>query len=203
MKSELRTQGEFEADIETDDIDIMDEIRQDDGRSEKSDHKLSFWQKYSLETLKNRIKYLNGDPHYVAMGMAIGVFIAITPTIPFHMVLAVLLAIMLKGSKPAAIIGVWLSNPVTIPIFYLASYKAGAYILGHKIPFDQKYDSILELAKIGMDATLAMLLGGILIGIPSAIFAYFLTKSVVMKYREKRAKKKASSLKTVHHASET
>ena len=197
MKSELRAQAAFDPAPEADETDAMDETPQTDEPSDKQKPRLTFRQKYSLETLKDRIKRLNGDPHYVAMGMAIGVFVALTPTIPFHTVLGVLLAILLKGSKPAAVIGVWVSNPVTIPIFYLASYKVGAYILGHKIPFDQKYDSILELAKIGLDATIAMLLGGILIGIPPAILAYFFTKRIVTKYRKKRAKKKASALKTI------
>jgi uncharacterized protein (DUF2062 family) len=31
-----------------------------------------------------RIKSLQGDPRYVAVGMAVGVFVAFTPTIPFQ-----------------------------------------------------------------------------------------------------------------------
>ena len=152
----------------------------------------TFREKYSLESFRNQIKHLNGDPHYVAKGMAIGIFIALTPTIPFHTVLALMLAVWFRGSKPAAVIGVWLSNPVTIPFFYLACYKVGAFLLGHRIPFDQKYDSILELAKIGMDATAALLLGGVILGIFPSVTAYFLTKRVVIKFRARKAGKIAA-----------
>jgi uncharacterized protein (DUF2062 family) len=61
----------------------------------------------------NKIRELRGDPHYVSLGMAIGVFVAITPTIPFHTILAIALAVFLKGGKPAAILGVWVSNSIT------------------------------------------------------------------------------------------
>jgi uncharacterized protein (DUF2062 family) len=62
--------------------------------------------------------------------LTIGIFIGITPTIPFHTVLAIMLAFFLRGSKPAAILGVWVSNPFTIPILYFGSYKAGLFLFG-------------------------------------------------------------------------
>ena len=107
-----------------------------------------------------RIRTLEGDPHYVALGMAIGVFVGVTPTIPFHTVIAVSLAFVFKGSKPAAAIGVWFANPVTIPIFYIGSFKLGTLILNKPIPFDVKFESIKELMALGLDVTLAMVVGG-------------------------------------------
>ncbi len=62
-------------------------------------------------------KNLKGDPHYIALGMAIGVFVSITPTIPFHTVIALAMVIALPGSKAAAALSVWFSNPITIPFF--------------------------------------------------------------------------------------
>ena len=49
-----------------------------------------------------KAKRLEGDPHFIALGLAIGVFVGFTPTIPFHTVLAVALAFLFKGSKAAA-----------------------------------------------------------------------------------------------------
>jgi uncharacterized protein (DUF2062 family) len=144
---------------------------------------------YSPRGLVFRIKNLKGDPHYVALGMAIGIFTSLTPTIPFHMALAFVLAMIFHGSKAAAVIGVWFSNPLTIPFFYLGNYKVGSFLLGHSMPYDPKYDSILELVKMGMGATLAMLLGGIIMGIPFALIAYSVTKRVFVKI----ARRKASS----------
>jgi hypothetical protein len=109
-----------------------------------------FLKKYNLREFFKRVKKLEGDPHYISMGMAIGVFVSITPTMPFHTATAVALAFILRGSKAAAAIGVWFCNPITAPFFYLGSYKLGMYILGHSTPFDVKYESVFELLELGM-----------------------------------------------------
>ena len=142
-----------------------------------------------LHDFIERAKKLQGDPHYIAMGMAIGVFVAITPTIPFHTAIALALAFILRGSKPAAVIAVWVSNPVTIPIFYLGSYKVGNFILGNSIPFDPKYESLSELAKLGMDATIAMIAGGVILGIVPGIAVYFITRKIFITLRARRVEK--------------
>ncbi len=136
-----------------------------------------------IRHLITRFKQLNGDPHYVALGMAIGVFISVTPTIPFHTVIALALAFILRGSKAAAAIGVWFSNPVTIPLFYKGSYDVGVSILGNSAPFSTEYESILELLKLGADVTIAMITGGVILGILPAIAAYFITRRIFIKLR--------------------
>jgi uncharacterized protein (DUF2062 family) len=139
------------------------------------------------------IKDLQGDPHYIAMGMAIGVFVGFTPTLPFHTIIAILLAFVLRGSKPAAIIGVWSGNPVTIPFFYIGSYKVGMFIHGNSAPFDIKYESITELLDLGLDVTLAMITGGVIIGVLPAIATYFITRQVVITIRSRAKLKHQSS----------
>ena len=136
-----------------------------------------------IRHLITRFKQLNGDPHYVALGMAIGVFISVTPTIPFHTVIALALAFILRGSKAAAAIGVWFSNPVTIPLFYKGSYDVGVSILGNSAPFSTEYESILELLKLGADVTIAMITGGVILGILPGMAAYFITRRIFIKLR--------------------
>jgi uncharacterized protein (DUF2062 family) len=126
-----------------------------------------------------RFKELHGNPHYVAMGMAIGVFVALTPTIPFHTVIAVGLAFIFKGSKAAAAIGVWLSNPVTIPIFYFASYKVGAFLFDHQMAPAVIPESITTLLKLGLNVSAISIIGGVLLGIPPAVVTYFITRNLV------------------------
>jgi hypothetical protein len=142
-----------------------------------------------IRQLITRFKQLNGDPHYVALGMAIGVFISVTPTIPFHTVIALFLAFILRGSKAAAAIGVWFSNPVTIPLFYKGSYDVGVSILGNSAPFSTEYESILELLKLGADVTIAMITGGVVLGILPAIAAYFITRRIFIKLRLRKKSK--------------
>ena len=145
--------------------------------------------KQRLHDFIERAKKLQGDPHYIAVGMAAGVFVAITPTIPFHTAIALALAFMLRGSKAAAVIAVWVSNPVTIPIFYLGSYKVGNFILGNSIPFDPKYESLSELARLGLNATIAMMVGGVILGIVPGLAAYFITRKIFITLRSRRVEK--------------
>lgn len=133
-------------------------------------------------------KSLQGDPHYIALGMGIGIFVGITPTIPLHTVIALALAFIFRGSKAAAIIGVWVSNPLTIPVFYLASYKAGRFFLGNLSPFSGKPQSILELLQLHMDVAMAMTLGGVIIGIPPGVAAYFITRKIFITMRARKKK---------------
>jgi uncharacterized protein (DUF2062 family) len=145
-----------------------------------------FLQKFSIRNFVERVKKLKGDPHYISMGMAIGVFVSITPTMPFHTVIAVALAFILRGSKAAAAIGVWFCNPISAPFFYLGSYKAGMLILGHSAPFNIKYESVLELFKLGMDVTVAMIVGGVILGILPGFASYFITRNIITKIRARK-----------------
>ena len=159
----------------------------------KKNNSTKIWQrgmspKENIRQVITRFKELQGDPHYIAMGMAIGIFVSITPTIPFHTVIAIALSFLLNGSKIAAAIGVWFSNPITIPFFYLGSYKTGLFVFGNSVPFDIKYESITELMKLGMNATCIMITGGIVLGIFPGIAAYFITRKIVVKIRSQRLK---------------
>lgn len=122
-----------------------------------------------------QLKQLRGRPRELSLGVAIGVFVGITPTIPLHMVLAVTLAAALRGSKLAAALGVWVANPLTIPLFYYGSYRLGSFVLGmDELTLPSKY-SVFSLMKLGGNVTVAMLHGGVLLGILPAVLAYFLT----------------------------
>jgi uncharacterized protein (DUF2062 family) len=122
-----------------------------------------------------QLKELRGKPHEIALGMAIGVFIGVTPTIPLHTILAVSLALLVRGSKLAAALGVWVSNPLSIPVFYYGSYRIGQLVLGFpgiSLPDDR---SLLAMAGLGGKIVGAMLLGGTILGVIPAIATYVLT----------------------------
>ncbi len=146
--------------------------------------------KHRLDDLYFRFRSLQGDPHYVALGMAIGVFVAVTPTIPFHTAIALAMAFVLRASKPAAIIGVWFSNPLTIPPFYYGSYKLGMLMLGREIVWSNGEVTIQELMQQGLDVTVAMIAGGAVLGVVPAVIFYFVTLIVFRKIRARRGRAK-------------
>ena len=143
-----------------------------------------------------RTKALNGEPRYVAMGMAVGIFVSATPTIPFQTIIAVALAFIMRGSKAAAALGVWLSNPITFPVFYLASYKIGAFLFGISTDTDITGQTTPDLLKLGFDISLAAITGGIIIGIIIAIGAYIITYKIVRKFRSRKKRTEGRRQKT-------
>ena len=164
--------------------------------------------KYQIDRFVKKVKELHGDPHYIALGMGLGVFIAITPTIPFHTILVLILAFAFKASKAAAILGVWVSNPFTVVFLYVACYKTGFLlfedttggiesikILIHHLEgdahFPEKIDYFNEFIKTQLKVFLIMNVGGIILGVPSGIVAYVLTKRffVKRKLRKKNRQK--------------
>jgi hypothetical protein len=64
----------------------------------------------------------------VAMAFAIGLFIAFVP-LPGQMVMAAAGAVWFHGNLPVSVGLVWLTNPVTMPPIFYATYKLGAWIL--------------------------------------------------------------------------
>ena len=151
-----------------------------------SKNKTHWLRKHNIREFVERAKTLQGDPHYIAMGMAIGVFVSITPTVPFHTIIAIALAFILKGSKPAAALGVWFCNPITIPFFYLGCYQVGMLILNKPISFDAKFKTIQELMTLGWDVTVAMIIGGLVLGIIPGIMAYLITHKIFTKIRMRK-----------------
>ncbi len=132
----------------------------------------------------DRFKQLDGSPKYIARGMAVGVFVGTTPTLPLHTLLSILFAVCVRGSKRAAALAQLFGNPFTSPFFYIGSYKVGFFILGDTPNFDLKNQSMMDLMKVGMDVTCAMLLGGAVMGVFTGISAYFFTLWLIKRYRD-------------------
>jgi uncharacterized protein (DUF2062 family) len=145
--------------------------------------------KKKIREIYQRFIALNGDPETIAMGMAIGVFVGVTPTIPFHTVLLVFLTIVLKQNVTAAYLGSWIiSNPLTIPFLYFVQYQLGYHLLGlspHPVSFTDL--DFIKMMSIGWNIAMPLLLGGILMAPFFAVPAYFITRLAVINLRKKAA----------------
>ncbi len=138
--------------------------------------------------------------------MAFGIFSGMMPTIPFHTALAVALALFFKGSKITAAIGTWISNPLSWYFLYYLNYKIGALILGLS-ERNRGFSSVMEAIDHGEEAMVvagkiagaggiiitAFLLGGVIMGVVSALPSYFIFLRFfrfIKSWREKRRERK-------------
>ena len=132
---------------------------------------------------------LQGDPHVLARGVAIGIFIGVTPTIPFHTILAIALALMLRGSKIAALLfTVIVSNPFTFFFQYYFSWRIGTLLTFKDLSWGKicsvldliaanagLQDTVKALSGLGLDAISVMLVGGIVLALPFSLVGYLLS----------------------------
>ncbi|MHA6964680.1 DUF2062 domain-containing protein [Zobellella denitrificans] len=108
--------------------------------------------------------------HSAAVAVAAGLFAAWLP-LPMHTLVAIALALMLKGYMPLAIAMVWVNNPVTLaPMFYLG-YRLGAHLLGTP---ELDFDGPLE--EEALAAALPLLTGCLLLGLGSALLGWLLVQ---------------------------
>jgi uncharacterized protein (DUF2062 family) len=69
------------------------------------------------------------DRRSIAGGLALGLFIAFTPSIPFQMLLATCGAIYFRVNLPIALAACWITNPLTALPIYTAAWKLGKSIV--------------------------------------------------------------------------
>ena len=150
-----------------------------------------------------RFLRLQGDPHSLALGVAIGLFVGITPTIPLHTALILILAWLLRGNILAALIAATAaSNPLTwLPQYYF-SWKVGNWLLPGHLSWERIHallrliisdigfkEYLAPLKHLGLEAATVMLVGGILLAIPFTCAGYILSFKFFSALRKKRRKK--------------
>lgn len=77
-----------------------------------------------------RIQRLGGSAEGLARGVAIGVFVATLPLPGLQIALAASLAWVARGNVPAAVLGTFWANPVTLPVLWLSAHWVGSQVLG-------------------------------------------------------------------------
>lgn len=133
----------------------------------------------------DRFMSLKGEPAEIASGLALGVFVGVTPTIPFHTALIILLGLLFRQNITAGYLGAWMiSNPLTIPPLYICQYELGRFLLGmERCRFELADYSIGAIAALGWQILLPLLAGGILMAPIFAVPAYFIARRLIVSVR--------------------
>jgi len=133
---------------------------------------------------------INDPPERIARGAAIGVCMGVLPTFGAGIVLSFFFALLLRANKGAAVLGSFIMNPLTSPLFWTASIIIGSVITG------QDYAAIMAVVEkngilLGAGWAYAVFLAGNLIVTSAAtVVAYFLVKWAVVKHRERKAQRR-------------
>jgi uncharacterized protein (DUF2062 family) len=136
-----------------------------------------------------RLRRLSDTPHAVALGFAAGVFSALSPYLGTHMVMAALIAWAIGGSVVAALLGTFVGNPLTYPLFWYSTYQVGNLMLGEPGErqnidlsggiFQSSLDQLWPILK-------PMTLGCVPVGLALAGLSYILVRPMVEAYKHRR-----------------
>ncbi|WP_281646962.1 DUF2062 domain-containing protein [Parendozoicomonas sp. Alg238-R29] len=108
----------------------------------------------------------------VALAFFVGILIAFIP-IPFQMVVAACLALLIRCNLPVSVALVWITNPVTMPIMWYTTYKIGCFILQTPVAPHHGFEISLEwLTAEFARIWLPLYLGSFLTGLFFAIISY-------------------------------
>jgi uncharacterized protein len=92
-----------------------------------------------------RLLAIDDPPERTALAFAIGVFIAFSPFLGLHTIMATVVAFLFRFNKIAIYTGTFINNPfLTLVPIIIASYAVGAFILGRPLSIP---DEGLELLK--------------------------------------------------------
>ena len=134
-----------------------------------------------------KLIHSNNTPHEIALGVAIGVIIAITPLYGLHTIMVVLCAMMIpRTNKIALLLGTNISIPITLPFITWAGYEIGRLVLRNKYPAIEL--AILKTLTYRDIAHLywPLFVGSIILGLVCAVIVYFIVLFFAAKIRKKR-----------------
>ncbi len=137
----------------------------------------------------------------VAGGLGLGVFVAFIP-VPMQMLIAAFLSFVFRVNLPLAVLSVWITNPLTMPVIFFAGYKFGnglyyLFNLHDWLQADEaSYWLVKQLGTFGGplvlgSLVLGTLLGGLTYGLIRLCWRWHLVSSLRERRRRKHARAKA------------
>jgi uncharacterized protein (DUF2062 family) len=147
-----------------------------------------------------RLLALDDPPERTALAFSIGVFIAFSPFLGLHTILATLVAFLFRFNKVAVYSGTFINNPfLTLVPIIIASYAIGAFILGRPLqipasglnllrhPHLLTTDYYRRLFQESWDIVLPFSIGGLILSVVCSLVAYPVTSSLLRARRRSQA----------------
>jgi uncharacterized protein (DUF2062 family) len=112
---------------------------------------------------------LEVDEFTLARGVAVGLFIGLTPTVGVQTVLMLAASVALRANFPAAFIASCINNPLTFAPFYFGFHRLGEYIMTF-VPV--RFESLSGLEEEIAVETSALIIGSLAVAIPAGLLGY-------------------------------
>jgi uncharacterized protein (DUF2062 family) len=168
--------------------------------------------------VKFRILHVDDTPQRIARGIAVGLWVAVTPLVGVQMALALAGAILFRANKALAVMCVWLSNPFTTVPIYGPCYLVGRFLMGRIHPDVQpsqvgehlsrilSFSNLVtsfhssaywkEVAEVFGKIGLEVSIGCFILGTLYAIVGYYATYWIVTNHRAKSGRRRFRLMKS-------
>lgn len=146
---------------------------------------------------------LDDSAHAIALGVAFGLFIGLTPSVGVQTLMIVGLAAFVRRfcyfNVAAACATTYVSNPVTMVPMYYGWYRLGAvFIPGYDA--DVNFDPLVTaetwpawwsaMVTLSTSVGVPMLFGALITAIPGAVLGYFASFKLITKYRQRKQERR-------------
>ena len=149
-----------------------------------------------------RLLALDDPPERTALAFSLGVFVAFSPFLGLHTILATLIAFLFRFNKVAVYSGTFINNPffTLVPII-VASYAIGAFILGRPLRIPQAGVELLrhphpltasyyhQIFQESWDIVWPFSIGAMTLSVVCSLIAYPVTSSLLRARRRSQAAK--------------
>lgn len=152
-----------------------------------------------IKKILKKLLEIRASDYQIAAGVACGAAISFTPFVGFHLVLAILTALLLRANAVAAVAGTIVGNPWTFPFIWVSVLYTGEEIIGkaHSAVhpsfeelFKNMFSALKNLDFMAFEADIwpilhPMIIGSIPFYLLSWIITYIIVKKLLNKYRNK------------------
>jgi uncharacterized protein (DUF2062 family) len=147
-----------------------------------------------------RLLAIDDPPERTALAFSIGVFIAFSPLLGLHTILATFIAFLFRFNKIAIYTGTFINNPpLTMVPIIIASYAVGAFFTGRPVKIPPQGLELLrdphlltgayyrQLFTQGLAIFVPFAVGGMVLSVVCSLIAYPLTLRALRTVRRRKA----------------
>lgn len=148
-----------------------------------------------------RLLAIDDPPERTALAFSIGIFIAFSPFLGLHTIVATVLAFLFRFNKVAIYTGTFINNPfLTLVPIIIASYTVGAFVMGRPLKIPDEGVELLKNPRIfsgdyyqrifvqSWYIVWPFAVGGMVLSTVCSLLAYPLTLRTLRAYRRRRAR---------------
>ena len=146
-----------------------------------------------------RLLAIDDPPERTALAFSIGVFIAFSPFLGLHTIVATLIAFIFRFNKLAIYTGTFVNNPpLTLVPIIIASYAVGALLMGRPVRIPDEGVELLKSPHLltgdyyrrlfvqSLDILEPFALGGMILSFVCSLIAYPLTLRALRRVRGRK-----------------